>query len=121
MLNSYNNTVDNSRVVMINASDNTISTGLTDVLIMNSSSLSVTSSGKTYINNRDVDDLTDESYVESNYFNKAEDIRVATGKSIISDTYITLSGSTEVSGVSDVFDYGGRRYTFQNGILVDVR
>lgn len=120
MMNSYNNTVDNSRVVLINASDNTINTGLTDVVIMNSTGLTISQSGKTYINNRDVDDLTDTTYVSSNYFNKADDIKVASGKKIISDTYTTLSGTTEVSGVTDSFVYGGRTYVFQNGILISV-
>jgi len=65
MINSFNNTVNNSRSVLINSNDNIINTGLTDVVLMNSKNLTITQSGKTYLNNKDIDTFADIPYVDT--------------------------------------------------------
>lgn len=120
LINSSGNTVTDSSGFIMNSYNNTIS-GVSNSVLINSYGLDISDNTKTYINNRDVDTLTDINYVEANYFNKADDVKIASGKTFTADTYITYSGSTQMSGISDRFTAGGYTYTFQNGLLVDVR
>jgi hypothetical protein len=61
------------------------------------------------------------TYSNSAYFNVDSDIVLAPSKAIYSDTgFITKSGATQVTGLTQNFVIGGRTYYFTNGLLVEI-
>lgn len=118
VFNSHSNVVSSDNTLLINTSGITINTGLTHNILINSSNVTLTSTGKTYINNRDVDVLTDYNYVDGNFFNIANDVKLQPGKTLFADNITTLSGVTEKAAISDTFTLSGHTFTFINGLLM---
>ena len=124
LLNSVGNQVSADNVSITNSHYNIISHDST--VFINSTGVTTTDTGKTYINNRDVDTLTDTTYVNANYFNKANDVYLQSGKNLIvggqkNYMYIgdpTTAGSwrfsTDLSGnlvIENKWSFDGNWYT----------
>lgn len=79
----------------------------------------ITLSASTYYT--DVKSSSAITYSNNTFFDKNSDIKMASGKSVYSDSgFITMSGTTEKAGVTRQFTVGGSTYHFVNGILVEI-
>jgi len=99
IINSHDNTISDSRITMIASSKCTINSGLTDSFLVLTTGVTISADKKVYIKNKDFDDMADQTWVGANYFNKANDITMASGKSItIPDDAYLYFGDPSTNG-----------------------
>jgi len=113
--NTGNTTPTDNQIVIINSSYNTLTGDNDGTVLINSSGQTISESGKTYINNRDVDTLTDVTYVDNNYFNKSQNI-IMSGGTILNIPLdgIILIGPKDTEGSWKIYLDGSSVMHFQN-------
>jgi hypothetical protein len=90
-----NNVVQATDSTLLNSSGNIVQHD--GNILINTSFVTSTDTGKTYITGRDVDSLTDTNYVNTNFYNVNNDINLAGGTNLIAQNYIYI-GDPKVDG-----------------------